>query len=197
MIDYLSNVVINKFKKQSIIQDDDEEIYFYGLQLLIATSIKVITLITIAAMLGFLEETIVFLVFYASLRIQAGGVHASTFFKCLILTILLTSISIAIAHFIPIDYAANIQLIAIVAIIILVYLYAPVETENKPLSKEEILIYRRRSMITVLIGSSIILAATHLYEEVMILGNISALAFLVEAVTLTPLFQSRKTKEIN
>jgi len=52
MIDYLSNMLIIKFKIQSIIQEEDEEVYFYGLQLLIATIIKIVGLIVIASILG-------------------------------------------------------------------------------------------------------------------------------------------------
>ncbi|MBN4069501.1 MAG: accessory regulator AgrB [Alkaliphilus sp.] len=191
MIDYLSNMLINKFKIQSIIQEEDEEVYFYGLQLLIATIIKIVGLIVIASILGFVVETIVFMVFYSSLRVQAGGFHASTFFKCLIITMIIISISLVIAYLIPHNYASNMQLIILVIAILLVYLYAPVDTENKPLSKKEVLIYRRRSMITVLIGSTIILTTIYLYNELMILGNVAALAFFSESVTLTPLFQKK------
>ncbi len=191
MIDYLSNLVLDKFNKQNIIQKEDEQVYYYGLQLLIATLIKAIVFILVASLLGFVSETVVFLVFYSSLRVQAGGFHASSAFKCFILTVILVSISIAIAYLVPYNFASKMQLTMLVVAILLVYLYAPVDTENKPLSKKEVLIYRRRSMIAVLVGSTIILATVYLYDELMILGNIAALAFFLESITLTPLFQNK------
>lgn len=100
-----------------------------------------------------------------------------------------------IANLVPLNLAPNMQLIAIVVSILLVYEYAPVETENKPLSKDEVLIYKRRSMVTVLISSIIILATMHLLDVRLVLVNIASLAILAESITLTPLFHSDRSEK--
>lgn len=100
-----------------------------------------------------------------------------------------------IANLVPLNLAPNMQLIAIVVSILLVYEYAPVETENKPSSKDEVLIYKRRSMVTVLISSIIILATMHLLDVRLVLVNIASLAILAESITLTPLFHSDRSEK--
>lgn len=194
MIDYISNILLTKLKSQNLIEEGDEEIHFYGFQLLIATVFKGIGLILVAALFDLIKETTLFIIFFSSLRIQAGGVHAKSFIKCFILTMLIAFTGIWVVGLIPKQYALNLQLVAIVISITLVYLYAPVETENKPLTKDEVLIYRKRSMITVMLGSVVIMGFTYLNEPGLMLGNIATMGFLTESITLTPLVQSKISK---
>ena len=184
MIDNISNSIIGKLSRENIIPEENRDIYIYGLQLLIATILKVIGLFAIALSFGVVKEMIVFMLFFSSLRIQAGGVHAETFLKCFISTVILIFSSIFVTRLIAENHFLNFQLVSIVLSIIVVFKYAPVETENKPLSKEEKVIYRRRSIVTVLLGSTIILATARLNNSLIGLGNIASIALLTQSLTL-------------
>ena len=184
MINYICQLTLHKLCSSNFIAEDEIEVYHYGLELLIATILKVLGFLIIAIVLGFVKETIIFTLFFSSLRIQAGGYHASTPFKCFIGTLILMFPGIALVRMIPVEKQLYYVLTIIFISIFLVYLYAPVESENKPLTKEEDKIYRYRSLLTVMGGSVVVLLLIYVYKPSIYLGAIASTAFLMESLTL-------------
>lgn len=76
----------------------------------------------------------------------------------------------------------------------LIYKYAPVESKNKPLTREEDRIYRRRSLMTVIVGSIIIFLLICLSKSFTYLGSIGLTGFLIESVTLIPISRENSNK---
>lgn len=187
MIDYLNNKVIIKLSENKIIQNKDVEIYRYGLDLLSATIIKIVGLGIIALLLGVVKETFLFIICFSSLRIQAGGIHANTLLKCFIMTVVLTFGSIYLVGLLTKDQYIYFQVLSILLSIILVFRYAPIESSNKPLTNEEGVLYKSRSMATVVIWGIIILMINILYGSKTHFGNIASIGLLTESLTLLPL----------
>jgi accessory gene regulator B len=186
MIDKICRTITQKLVKNNIIKFEDHDIYMYGLQLFIASVFKGIGIFTIAYGLGWIKEATVFIIAFGILRINAGGYHCSTYFRCFIVTILTMTISIILAIFItPYNTFITIPILAIS--ILLVLQYAPVDTPNKPLSNKEYAIYRKRSIVTVSLESLIILTVYMLKKELSIYCNIATIAILNESLTLMPL----------
>ncbi|WP_353093125.1 accessory gene regulator B family protein [Tissierella praeacuta] len=184
MTDYICKSILKELNSKNIIKEDDMEVYYYGLQLLIATLFKCLGILIIAAFTGIVKETVVFIIFFSSLRIQAGGYHAKTVLNCFIGTIILISISIILVKILFMAYQPYYILISMVASIALVFLYAPSESENKPLTKEEEIIYRRKSLQTVIIGNIIILILMAFSDKSIYFGVIASTGFLLESLTL-------------
>ncbi|SKC89086.1 accessory gene regulator ArgB-like protein [Maledivibacter halophilus] len=184
MVDRICRIVTQQLVQKNIIEFEDYDIYMYGLQMFIASIFKGIGIFAIFYGLGWLKEAIVFIMAFGILRINAGGYHSSTYFRCFILTIITMIISIVLAIFI-IPYTFMILPILVISIL-LVLQYAPVDTPNKPLSNEEYLVYRKRSIIVVLLESLIILIIFIIKKDFLIYCNIAAMAILNEALTLTP-----------
>lgn len=187
MVDSICNFIIYKLNKEQIIQEEKNEIYLYGLQLLMATLIKAVGLFVLAIIMGAVKESIIFMIFFSSLRIQAGGIHAHSLLKCFISTAIIMFSAIYIVRLFPYVQNLNIQIIMIVISIILVYMFAPVENENKPLSEEEKILYRKRSMITVLVGAIIILLNNSIPWIFQGYSTIASMALLLESMTLLPI----------
>lgn len=187
MVDNICNFIICKLNEEEIISEEKNEIYLYGLQLFIATLIKAVGLFVLAIIMGAVKESIIFMIFFTSLRIQAGGIHAHSLLKCFITTAIMLFTSIYIVKLIPYAHKLNIQIIMISTSILLVYKYAPVENENKPLSKEEYILYRKRSMITVVIGAIAILLNNSIPWVFQNYSTIAAMALLLESITLLPI----------
>ncbi|WP_073150466.1 accessory gene regulator ArgB-like protein [Paramaledivibacter caminithermalis] len=199
MIDKICRTITQKLVKNNIIKFEDHDIYMYGLQLFIVSIFKGIGIFAIAYGLGRIKEAAIFIIAFGILRINAGGYHFSTYFRCFIVTILTMTtfrcfivtiltmtISIILAIFItPYNTFITIPILAIS--ILLVLQYAPVDTPNKPLSNKEYRIYRKRSIVTILLESLIILAVYILKKELSIYCNIATIAILNESLTLMPL----------
>lgn len=187
LIEYMVNVTLNRFNENQIIEKEDEDIYRYGLQILIGSIVKGIIILSIAFITGFLLEAIVFISVFGVLRIQAGGIHADSYKTCLITTLLFVFASIIIGK--AINSKDSIFIFSSLLYIsgLIVYMYAPVETPNKPLSDKEVIIYRRRSRITyiILMIGIIIIYFTH--REYYHYCNVAVLSVFIEAMTLTPL----------
>lgn len=184
MTDYICKFTLKKLYEKSIINEEDMEIYGYGLKLLISTIFKVLGFLAVGIFTGLLEETIIFILFFSSLRIQAGGYHAKTVIGCFLGTLVLIFTSIVLVKILPVDYTTYFILITLVVSNLLIFIYAPLENKNKPFTDEEKVVYKHRSILVAIIGSFIILASIGLGQKFVYLGTIASASFLLELLTL-------------
>lgn len=194
MIDHICKSTLEKLSSNNIIKEEEAEVYGYGLELLIVTILKIIGFIIIAFTLDLVKETLIFTIYFSGLRIQAGGYHARTPFKCFVSTIIIMFPGILLVRLIPIEKQLYYILISTTISIFLIYKYAPVESKNKPLTREEDRIYRRRSLMTVIVGSIIIFLLICLSKSFTYLGSIGLTGFLIESVTLIPISRENSNK---
>lgn len=195
MIDGICRRITQNLLEKNIIEFEDHEIYMYGLQLFISTIFKGAGIYAIAYGLGWIKEVTVFLIAFGILRTYAGGYHSSTYFKCFILTVVTMLASITMAKYITIHYSYFITLPMLVISALLIFKYAPVDTPNKPLSVAECKIYRRKSIMVIILESLTIISAYILKRDLIIYCNIAAIAILLEALTLTPVISNSILKE--
>lgn len=184
MTDYICKFTLKKLYEKSIINEEDMEIYGYGLKLLISTIFKVLGFLAVGIFTGLLKETIIFILFFSSLRIQAGGYHAKTVIGCFLGTLVLIFTSIVLVKILPVDYTTYFILITLVVSNLLIFIYAPLENKNKPFTDEEKVVYKHRSILVAIIGSFIILASIGLGQKFVYLGTIASTSFLLESLTL-------------
>ncbi|MDU5080293.1 accessory gene regulator B family protein [uncultured Tissierella sp.] len=192
MTDYICKLTLKELCARDIIKEEDIEVYRYGLQLLVATILKGLGIAIIGILTGLLKESIIFILFFSSLRIQAGGYHAKTVINCFIGTSMLLFPSILLLKLLPVIYQPYYVLISMVFSIFFVYLYAPLESENKPLDEEEKILYRRRSLQTVIIGNIIILISMAFSDKFVYYAAIASTGFLLESLTLIHALESEK-----
>lgn len=139
-------------------QEEYEEIR-YGLGTLWADLSKMIFIFIIALFIGIISECLIFYTINSILRSQSFGVHAKTNSMCLIIS---TIIFIG-TPFIIINYKFDIITKIIICIIglISIYLYAPADTEKRPLLNEKKRnAFKTRSLIIGIIYSIIGLLLT-------------------------------------
>lgn len=189
MTSYICRLTLEKLCSRNIIKEEDKEVYLFGLELLMATFLKALGLLVVGIVTGLLKEICIFILFFSSLRIQAGGFHAKTVLGCFAGTLVIILGSIALLNQLVIAYQPYYILASMVISIVLVFLFAPLESENKPLNKEEKVIYRRRSLQTVIMGNIIILTLMLVSEENTYLWTIASTGFLFESLSLIPIFK--------
>lgn len=151
MISSLSSLITEALYKSQVIAEEDKELYVYGFFVLLSKGLFFLVSALFGWMLGVLWESIVFYIMFSTLRSYAGGFHASKESVCTCCTtvsLFLSSLSIW--------YMERIGNLAILFCILtvcatVVYLLAPLDSEDKPLTFNEIIEYRRISKIIIVL----------------------------------------------
>jgi accessory gene regulator B len=163
--------------------DNEKEIYAYSIEILISLLINFIILSITAYILKKQVELIVFIVFFSSLRSYAGGYHAKTHIECITLSFCLFVIS-AISSTYFIEYGKTILFFGIIFSIIMVFVFAPTESENKPLSKKK---FKKFRLISRVLVTALSVTAICLYLTKETMGHVyitAAVAMSFESISL-------------
>lgn len=159
MVSNITNHVVQNLLQTNIIQQEDIDVYVFGIETFFSDVFNLITTAIIGIMIGQFWECFMFQVIFISLRSWTGGYHASSEWKCWILSNAMVIGILLLSRRLPIwfDPSAGLCLLLVAACIILAL--APVDNENNPLNSDEIRTYKRRVRMIVLISilSSIIL----------------------------------------
>jgi len=152
MIQTISKSVINIFRNNNIIgENEDNEIYAYGLELIISSFINIISVLIISAIMGKFVETIAFFLAFIPIRTYAGGYHAKTHLMCFTILMAVYTIVLVLIFFIP-ENISNISIMgSSVCSFAMVAFFAPIEDINKELTNTEKTRYKKISIIIVAI----------------------------------------------
>lgn len=187
MIENQANKLSKLLIDYNIIASDDYEVYSYGLQLILATILKGAGLTIIALLMDVFKEFIVFIAFFSVLRVYAGGYHSKSYLNCFITTAISTFALIGLA----VIFKNMIGLIILTILLLiscgLVIKFAPIESENKPLSEGQKEKFRRKSIQIVTIQSIIIILVNLIYPQLLIYGSVATFAIFLASITLIPL----------
>ena len=82
MIARLSKRMASFFVRNEVIKSEDEEVYEYGLQLLLSTVFNGIIALVLAVISGTVWQCVCYLAFFILIRKSAGGFHAKTHLGC-------------------------------------------------------------------------------------------------------------------
>lgn len=161
--------------------DEKLEKINYGIEGLYLTITKLIIIFIVSFMIGIFKEMILLLLFYNVLRFTGFGIHASKSSFCLI-----SSLSVFVG--IPIvikclTFGIKTKVVLSIISIILFYIYAPADTEKRPLiNKKKRLIYKYITVITSIIYSYfMIILKNNLYTNTILF------AMLIELFLILPI----------
>lgn len=157
MCSIIANKMIAFMIKNGIIKEEEQEIYNYGIQTIIASLANIVIILLIGVIVGYGLETLIFMMCYCPLRQFVGGYHASTYFKCLltfigvyIFTLFIFKMTQGQLHSIHIA-------VILLACFLLVLFIAPVENRNKPLEDEEKQQYKKKGILILCVEAVIII----------------------------------------
>lgn len=145
----LTELLIN----EQIINKEEKEIYFYGLQLALCCGLTSVTILAIGWCTRQLFWTICFMTALVALRHYTGGYHAQSYFQCFMLTI-----SVYLLMLLSKDYIAPLcssqGLIggSLVACAYLLY-KGSINSKKNPKTKEEMQQRKRRARSLVILYS--------------------------------------------
>ena len=156
MIARLSKRMASFFVRNEVIKSEDEEVYEYGLQLLLSTVFNGILALVLAIISGTLWQCICYLAVFILIRKSAGGFHAKTHLGCCCILAVVLSLFIVFIKFVPTYTYAAITVFAVVFSVSVILLFAPLEHENKPISDKDKKRLKKISIIYAILISFII-----------------------------------------
>lgn len=84
MLNKVAGILAKKLVEYS--DADKEEIYIYGLELIISTFFGLISILLISCLLSHFTSGLVFISVFVPLRLFTGGYHAATYSKCFVIS---------------------------------------------------------------------------------------------------------------
>lgn len=171
MIEKMVLKLVNLMETKKIIEKADIEYYEYALVSMAERTIGVGTMLIIGMLFKQFISTIIFLVFFLSLRKRTGGYHADKFWQCYLVTIITYIGVIQVASV----FSKKTSVAMYVLLILSVLVIEAIGTVNHPnidLDKGELRESKRAARLLVLMEAAIIaalvaLGANQLYVSYM------------------------------
>ena len=143
--------ITTRWCERGIIEKSDEDIYEYGLGLLLCTILNIAIILSSAALVGKLPESLSLLAVILPLQSFGGGYHAKTHLRCFLIMYAGWWAVIFILPFITVATAT----IMTCAAVFVVYMLAPVPHENVKMSAKQIQKMRKLARLSVVIGAAV------------------------------------------
>ena len=177
----IMNKIMNFIQEYSPNHNDEQlEIIEYGLEAIYITITKTIIIFMIAYFLGILKEMVLFLPFYIIIRLFAFGFHAKDSTQCLLVSSTIFFGTTYLCKFITIPIF--IKIILCIINILLIYKWAPADTEKHPIiNKTRRSIYKTLSTLIAIIFSFISILITNQY-----LSNCLIISVSIECLMISP-----------
>lgn len=166
---------------QKGLTDEDKEKLAYGLEGIYLTITKMVIILLIAFLLGFLKEFIIALILFNIIRFPGFGFHASKSIVCLISsTVLILGLPYLFSNIV---IPLNIKIILCIISIITFIIFAPADTHKRPLTnKKKRTIRKICTCLLALIYSAMIIIFNN-YE----ISNLLLAALVIETVLVSPI----------
>lgn len=191
MYEKLSNQMAQFLIRNGVGKSEYLEIYIYGFENVISTVINMMILFLIGWGLGLEKEILIYMIFFAILRNCAGGMHKNTHLSCVF-----TYAVIAFAHILILKgvFQSNCQLARGICVVyllvafVMIFRYAPMDSENKRLSEEEKKVEKMKSRKTLVIEVGSVFLMVLFQQEW--LAIVATAAIMIQSVTLLPIINN-------
>ena len=151
MITHISEKLSSLFISQGIIPEEDREVYEYSFGTLFSAVFSFTALFLIAVITRTIGYTALYLIGFIPLRIIAGGYHAKNHFRCFIILICAYTAYLLLLTYMPMEYMLSTMYFSITASVISVFILAPSDDSNKPMSDKDKVKGRKSSRILIIV----------------------------------------------
>ena len=152
----------------------------YGIETIYLTITKTIVVILISLLIGTIKELALFMLFYGILRITGFGLHAKKAWHCWVFSLTLFSLIPYLIKILTIDYKIMLIVFSICSILFLIY--APADTEKRPLiHRNKRIIYK---VLTVTIS---IIYGILAYFTKSLISNSLMFACIMQVLMILPI----------
>lgn len=164
MMAALSRKVASKLYSGGVIQEADQELYEYALNIALSGILHFVTCTALGATFGLIPASLALFISFAVIRKFAGGFHASTPLKCYLFSIVTHSLLLALVKFTP-HMHPWLFCALLLAPAPLIICLAPSYTEAKPLSTKERKVFRIVAILLYAGLAALSWCIFHFYSE--------------------------------
>ena len=157
MVEKLANIIVSQMEEEKLLNCKIREHYVYALVIMIEKWVTIISIISLSIIYGQFIPTILFCLFFLSLRKRTGGYHAEKFWQCYLETIV-TYILIIFVCSTLVEYM-NIVYIFLAGSIILISIIGTVNHPNMAMDELEIQESKSATRYLLCLECMVILAA--------------------------------------
>ena len=159
MISNMASCIVDALIRKKVIDIQSTSVYQYGFEIFISSVLTILITITSGILFHCLTAAMVYFILFVLLRSVCGGYHAKTYWQCNLTFAIVTTIVLWIFRFMPLEQFEELHICSIIFSILVTAHYAPVESENKPLSvnQKKILHILGTTMVIMLVVISCVL----------------------------------------
>ena len=173
---------MNNIKKNQPEKNEEElEIIEYGLEAIYLTFTKIIIILLLSIVLDIFKETLLMILFYNVIRLFAFGLHAKNSITCLIMSIILFIGGTYLSIYVNIPII--LKIILSITCIVLIIIYAPADTEKRPLINEK----KRKRFKILSIITSLIITFLIVYFNDNYLSNFMLIGMIESTIMILPI----------
>lgn len=176
MVEKIALKVVNQMEMQKIINKSNCEYYEYALIAMVENIITVGTMSLLGILLGKIQQTICFLLFFLSLRKRTGGFHADKFWQCYLGTVITFILVIQATPMLC--ETPSVMYGMLFLAIILIYTMGTINHPNIDMDKNELQASKKVARLMVLIEVLIIAVLVHLKVDILYIGYMSVAIIL-------------------
>ena len=177
-------------------ENSKKEIYEYGSQLLLSTLGCICFILLISTILSVLPVPLLFLSVFFTLRLFAGGFHASTYGRCFILSNFVCFFCVFLSFFLnsqnEISYVVTSEIILAAVSTAIIFILAPIRHKNHPLSEARYNRNRRIARSLVLVDFSAALLAVAVGSTLCAITISVTLTAVAVMMIIPTFFEGRK-----
>ena len=158
MIHSLAKRIASVFVSNNVIDYEDSDIYTYSCDIFLSTLLNIFVCLSISALFGHFIEGGVFITGFIVLRYFTGGHHAKHHWGCILAFACIITSALSIVSFVPTVFYSVIALMSSSIAVVIVFVFAPVEHENKIIKECNVARLKIKSRLTALVVFGIVVA---------------------------------------
>lgn len=194
MITELSKQISHFLYQKKVIEKDMIEVHQYGFETIFSTLLGFFVNLVIGIVFRITLLSIVYYFVFCTIRQFTGGYHADTYLKCNLTFAATTIFIFGMAKMADMCnfYSIIFHLLLIIFSVAVIWIKAPVENENKPLSEDQKIRNHRLSVITV---TGLAVLSIFLHKESILISALIAFTLFIIAV-MTVIETSKEGEEL-
>lgn len=146
--------LVNRMEKENIIEKADREYYEYALLTMTEQLIAAASMLMVGMIFRQSVPTVIFLIFFLSLRKRTGGYHADKFWQCYLLTVI-TYIGVIQAAFVLVEKPFMMYGILVWAVLV-IEMIGTVNHPNMDMDQHELQETKKAARLLALIEAGVI-----------------------------------------
>lgn len=156
MVQKMVERIIKRQVENSTIPEDEVSIYRYGYFLLLEVLFNIIVSLVIGMVFRDVLTVVLFLGIYIPIRTYSGGWHASSLWKCSVISGFIVAGSELAVMFLPQYVPVPVYIFAALLCMSVVFILSPADSDAKPLNEGEKRTCRRKTGIILAVHLAIL-----------------------------------------